>query len=67
MSLVLFVMLSVIRVKDNFFFELVEGEKNFENIPEWAEAKNLPSNIMVKMKSNFMCHSSFFKSLSKIC
>lgn len=39
MSLVLFVMSSVIRVKDNFFFELVEGEKNFENIPEWAEAK----------------------------
>ena len=67
MSLGLFVMFSVIRVKDNFAIELVEGEKNFENIPEWAEAKNLPSNIMVKIKSNSMCHSSFFKSLSKIC
>ena len=67
MSLVLFVMLSVLRVKDNFVIELVEGEKNFENISEWAEAKNLPSNIMVKIKSNSMCHSSFFKSLSKIC
>lgn len=39
MSLGLFVMLSVIRVKDNFAIELVEGEKNFENISEWAEAK----------------------------
>ena len=34
MFLVLFVMLSVLRVKDNFVIELVEGEKNFENIPE---------------------------------
>ena len=67
MSLSLFVMLSVLRVKDNFVIELVEGEKNFENIPEWAEAKNLPSNIMVKIKWNSMCHSSFFKPLSKIC
>ena len=67
MSLVLFVPLSVFRVKDNFVIELVEGEKNFENISEWAEAKNLPSNIMVKIKSNSMCHSSFFKPLSKIC
>ena len=67
MSLVLFVMLSVLRVKDNFVIELVEGEKNFENTSEWAEAKNLPSNIMVKIKSNSMCHSSFFKPLSKIC
>ena len=67
MSLVLFVMLSVLRVKDNFVIELVEGEKNFENISEWAEAKNLPSNIMVKIKSNSMCQSPFFKPLSKIC
>ena len=29
MFLVLFVMLSVLRVKDNFVIELVEGEKNF--------------------------------------
>lgn len=34
MSLVLLVMLSVLRVKDNFVIELVEGKKNFENIPE---------------------------------
>ena len=34
MFLVLFVMLSVLRVTDNFVIELVEGEKNFENIPE---------------------------------
>ena len=34
MSLVLFVMLSVLRVRDNFVIELVEGEKNFENISE---------------------------------
>lgn len=39
MSLVLFVMLSVLRVKDNFVIERVEGEKNFENIPEWAKEK----------------------------
>ena len=67
MFLVLFVMLLVLRVKDNFVIELVEGEKNFENIPEWAEAKNLPSNIMANRESNSMCHSSFFKPLSKIC
>ena len=34
MSLVLFVMLSVLRVRDNFVIELVEREKNFENISE---------------------------------
>ena len=66
MSLVPFVMLSVLRLKDNFVLELVQGEKNFQNIPEWAQAKNLPSNIIVKIKSNSVCHSSFFKPLSKI-
>ena len=66
MSLVPFVMLSVLRLKDNFVIELVQGEKNFQNIPEWAQAKNLPNNIIVKIKSNSVCHSSFFEPLSKI-
>lgn len=30
MSLVLFVMLSVLRIKDNLVIELVQGEKNFK-------------------------------------